>query len=588
MTGQDDDRASRWEKTREQLIRELDALRRRVAELEEGSGRYYDLFEHSGESIYVIDPITFKILYVNINAARRLGYGRDELVQLTLGDIEAPRRDDGSSQEFAWESTASDTVYYECLYRHKDGREIPVEVSSRPARYGQQEVLLNVVRDITARKEAERQLAEYRHHLEELVAARTVELTAAAAEAQRLNQQLEQRLAAEQALLEGLEKRVTDRTRELNTLYRVSAIAGETLPLDKTMARSLGVVLATLGGEMGAIHLRADDESPLQLVAHRGFSPQAAAGLEDQSTTTWWNQVLAGDRPLMLLNPQPALAGASAAWPPAMAAQLRACLAVPIRVQGWPAGTLSVLRGEGQEFMAEEMALLTTIADQLGTAVESDRLRRSAENARLLEERQRLARELHDAVSQSLYSLALFADAAREMGKTGQDERVSHYLERIEQTAHQALKEMRLLIYELRPSALEHGGLRSALEHRLEAVERRAGIDVTLIASGSVAVLPGPVEYALYRIAQETLNNVLRHARATAVTVRLEVADREVELAVIDNGVGFDPQIAAGGGGMGLINIRQRAEQVGGSLVLNSTPGAGTQVIVRIPTPEVG
>ncbi len=238
--------------------------------------------------------------------------------------------------------------------------------------------------------------------------------------------------------------------------------------------------------------------------------------------------------------------------------------------------------------MAEEMALLTTIADQLGTAVESDRLRRSAENARLLEERQRLARELHDAVSQSLYSLALFADAAREMGKTGQDERVSHYLERIEQTAHQALKEMRLLIYELRPSALEHGGLRSALEHRLEAVERRAGIDVTLIASGSVAVLPGPVEYALYRIAQETLNNVLRHARATAVTVRLEVADREVELAVIDNGVGFDPQIAAGGGGMGLINIRQRAEQVGGSLVLNSTPGAGTQVIVRIPTPEVG
>lgn len=124
---------------------------------------------------------------------------------------------------------------------------------------------------------------------------------------------------------------------------------------------------------------------------------------------------------------------------------------------------MSVLRQEGQEFMAEEIARLTTIANQLGTAIESDRLRRRAEQARLLEERQPLARDLHDAVSQSLYSLALFADAARAMGKAGQDERVSHYLERIEQTAHQALKEMRLLIYELRPSALEHGGLRDAL-----------------------------------------------------------------------------------------------------------------------------
>jgi len=592
MTAQDDDRESPWEKTRDQLITELDTLRRRVAELEEGSkyqhGRDYDLFEHSGESIYVIDPITFQILHANTNAARRLGYERDELLQLTLADIEAPSGGDGSPDAFAWESTISDTVYYECFYRHKDGREIPVEVSSRPVHLGQQEVLLNVVRDVTARKEIERQLAEYRHHLEELVADRTTELTAAATEMQRLNQELEQRLAAEQAMLEGLEKRVTDRTRELSTLYQVSAIAGEALPLDKAMARSLDVVLATLGGEMGAIHLRADDASPLQLVAQRGFAPEVAANLVAPSPTSWWNQVLARDRPLMLLDAQPALDRATAERPPAVAAGVHACLAVPIRVQGWPAGVLSVLREEGQEFMAEEMALLTTIADQLGTAIESDRLRRSAEHARLLEERQRLARELHDAVSQSLYSLALFADAAREMGKAGQDDRVPHYLERIVQTAHHALKEMRLLIYELRPSALEHGGLHSALEHRLGAVERRAGIDTTLVANGPVAALPAPVEYALYRIAQETLNNVLRHARATAVTVHLEARNGGVELAIADNGVGFDPQVAARGGGAGLTNIRQRADQAGGSLVLTSTPGEGTQVIVRIPTPEVG
>jgi len=466
---------------------------------------------------------------------------------------------------------------------------MPAEVSSRPGRYGGQEVLLNVVRDLTARKEAERQLAQYRHHLEELVAARTAELAAVAAEAQHLNQQLEQRLAAEQAMLEGLEKRVVDRTRELNTLYQVSAIAGEALPLDRAMARSLDVVLATLGCQTGVIHLRENNESPLQLVAQRGFSPEAAAELAaSPSGTEWWHQVLARDRPQMLLGTPPAPGGAVAAGPSEVAVEPQACLAVPIRMQGWPAGVLSVFRQQGQGFMAEELALLTTIADQLGTAVESDRLRRSEEQARLLEERQRLARDLHDAVSQSLYSLALFADAARALDRHGQADRVSHYLERIEQTAHQALKEMRLLIYQLRPSGLEHGGLRAALERRLEAVERRAGLDVTLDASDAAAELPGPVEDALYRIAQEALNNVLRHSQATAVKVQLVTGHGWVELAVADNGIGFDPQAAAAGGGLGLANIRYRAEQAGGSLVITSMPGQGTQVRVRVTHPEVG
>lgn len=120
--------------------------------------------------------------------------------QLTLADVEAPGCGDGSLAEYAWESSVSNTVYYECFYRCADGREMPAEVSSRPALYGDREVLLNVMRDLTARKEAERQLVEYRQHLEELVAARTAELTAVAAEAGRLNRELEQRLAAEREM----------------------------------------------------------------------------------------------------------------------------------------------------------------------------------------------------------------------------------------------------------------------------------------------------------------------------------------------------------------------------------------------------
>lgn len=577
------------EKTKDELIQELDALRQRVAELEEAGARNTDLFEGSGESIFLIDPLTLRIVYANANAARRLGYRREELLQLTLADLEAPDSTDRPSQEMAWESIVSNTVYYECRYRRKDGREIPVQVSSRPVQHGRQEVLLNVVRDISARKEVERQLAEYRFHLEELVAARTAELAAAAAEAQRLNQELAQRLAVERDMLETLEQRVADRTRELSALYQIAAVANEGLPVDQTMARSLDVALATLGGQMGAIHLRPDDASPLRLAAQRGFSAEAAAQLEAASPGAgWWNGVLARDRPWLLFGDIPALLDAAGATRlPALAAETPACLAVPIRMQGQSVGVLSVLRTEGEPFTAEETALLTTIADQLGTAMASDRLRRQAEQARLLEERQRLARDLHDAVSQSLYSLALFANAARATGEAGQEERVHQYLERIEQTAHQALKEMRLLIYELRPAALAQGGLRDALERRLEAVERRARIAFSFSAERFTAPVPSAVEDALYRIAQEALNNVLRHAQATAVAVGLATGDGWVELTVADNGVGFDPQAASESGGMGLSNIRQRVEELGGLLDITSQPGQGAQVRVRIATREM-
>jgi PAS domain S-box-containing protein len=120
---------------------------------------YESLFEYSGESIFLVDPDTLHFLDINDNAARRLGYSREELVQLTLDDVEILYGDEGS-QEAGWESAVSGTTFYECWYRHKDGHEIPVEVSSRVVEHGGQRVLLNVVRDTTWRKEAEATLQE--------------------------------------------------------------------------------------------------------------------------------------------------------------------------------------------------------------------------------------------------------------------------------------------------------------------------------------------------------------------------------------------------------------------------------------------
>jgi two-component system, NarL family, sensor histidine kinase UhpB len=207
--------------------------------------------------------------------------------------------------------------------------------------------------------------------------------------------------------------------------------------------------------------------------------------------------------------------------------------------------------------------------------------RRELEGA-LREERARLARELHDSVTQSLYSLSLFAEAGRQQALAGQLPQTQHSLTRIAETAVQALKEMRLLVYELRPEGIEQVGLAAALERRLNAVERRAGVEAHLLAD-DVPHLEPAVEDGLYRVALEALNNALKHAHASLITVQVRQRGEHVELAVLDNGVGFD--VAAGGlaGGLGLTSMRERAAALGGELLIQSAPRQGAVVQLRVP-----
>lgn len=213
----------------------------------------------------------------------------------------------------------------------------------------------------------------------------------------------------------------------------------------------------------------------------------------------------------------------------------------------------------------------------------TDRVRLTeAQTRAALEERQRLARELHDSVTQSLYSLTLLAEAGRRTAAAGDLAKATGVIARLGETAQQALKEMRLLVFELRPLALETEGLVDALRQRLEAVEKRAGLQATLHAE-ALPDLPAPVEHGLYRIAQEALNNALKHAGAAAVTVRLRAAAGQVELEVADDGRGFEPAAVRGGGGLGLVSIHERAAALGGAVQIRSAPGAGTRVQVNVP-----
>ena len=137
----------------------------------------------------------------------------------------------------------------------------------------------------------------------------------------------------------------------------------------------------------------------------------------------------------------------------------------------------------------------------------------------------------------------------------------------------------RLLVYELRPLALESEGLVGALEQRLETVERRAGIQARVRVDGEVELAPD-LEEELYGIAQEALNNALKHAKASKVELSVRVADKSVVLEVADDGQGFDPAFIHDSGGLGLIGMQERADKIGGQLVIDSAPGEGTKVNV--------
>jgi len=243
---------------------------------------------------------------------------------------------------------------------------------------------------------------------------------------------------------------------------------------------------------------------------------------------------------------------------------------------------ISLDRRQPGGYSREEMRLATAFADQAALALENARLYQQAEELAVMEERGRLARELHDSVTQSLYSLTLLAEAGRRLAGAGDVERVTDYLTRLGDNAQHALKEMRLLVYELRPLALAQDGLVGALQQRLDAVEGRAGVKSQLLVEMATE-LPAQVEAGLYRIAQEALNNALKHAAATEVAVRIISNQKQVVLEVIDNGQGFEPAQVNNRGGLGLISMHERAERLGGSLAIISRPGAGATVKVSIP-----
>jgi PAS domain S-box-containing protein len=253
----------------------------------------------------------------------------------------------------------------------------------------------------------------------------------------------------------------------------------------------------------------------------------------------------------------------------------------PLRHRGAFVGVLTAIYREGEMPYVAETSFLRVLAAQAATAAVNARLMAAARGKVMLEERQRLARELHDSVSQSLYAIQLGATMARE--RLDKDPAgVAQPIDYVRRFAEASQAEMRALIFELRPEAIETEGLVAALNRQIEAIRARHGSAVQTIASAEPE-LPLEVKQALLRIAREALWNMVKHARARRVDVRLEADGDSVALEIADDGVGFDPN---GGfpGHLGLRSMHERAIGVGGSLQIVSARGRGTRVVVRVPS----
>ncbi|MDQ3928135.1 MAG: sensor histidine kinase, partial [Chloroflexota bacterium] len=235
-----------------------------------------------------------------------------------------------------------------------------------------------------------------------------------------------------------------------------------------------------------------------------------------------------------------------------------------------------------------DLAFHAAIADQTAVAVENARLLAEVHDKATLEQRQRLARELHDSVSQALFSINLTTRAVESLLKRDnpQTDTAIARLADLRQLTQGALAEMRALIFELRPRALEEEGLLQAIRKHGSAVAGREMLQVEVVCPVEERLprLKPAAEEALYRIAQEALHNVVKHARATKVEIHLDhdAEDQVMSLRIADNGRGFD-QSQVPAGSMGLGTMGQRAAALGGQYTIESRPGEGTRVIVRVP-----
>lgn len=261
----------------------------------------------------------------------------------------------------------------------------------------------------------------------------------------------------------------------------------------------------------------------------------------------------------------------------AMRANVSGFVGAPIILRKKVIGFINVFSHESGYFTEHNAERLLAFAELAAIAIQNARLYQKSQELAAVEERQRLARDLHDSVSQSLFSCRTMAETAlRRWDRDPQ--RARELMEEVHQMTMTALSEMRILLLELRPSALTQVSLKQLFDQYLKPIEDRKQYELS-ITIADIPTLPPDVQIAFYRIAQEALNNIDKHAQATQVEIRVQDHPDQLELLIKDDGSGFD-NLEVAGTSLGLNIMRERAAAVGAQISINSAVGSGTEVRV--------
>ncbi|MCA9189865.1 MAG: PAS domain S-box protein, partial [Planctomycetales bacterium] len=417
--------------------------------------------------------------------------------------------------------------------------------------------------DVTKAKLAEFELAKYRNQLEDLVVTRTTALSQANADLKR-------------------------RAEELATLNVITRTLAATTELDVVLSEILVQLARVTAFECAQIYLR---DGPWLTIAESvgpeaGVSPRQVAVTDVENAIV---QVFTEQRTIVRTRPDSAPGNDVTAddqrdnvvvvYAHAEQENPAAWVGAPLLVGNESIGVLAVTAARTDTYGADDVRNLSAFADQAAVAVLNARLNQQAQVAAASRERERLARELHDAVTQTLFSATIMAEALPQQWQVDTPGALVT-LEKLRHMTRGALAEMRTLLWELRPGEVETVPFGTLLQHLGDALTGNTMVPVFVNCSPPDLLLPPEVQIALYRVAQEALNNIAKHANATGVEVTARAETDGCTLCIRDDGCGFDTAGTVPGH-LGLTIMYERVQAIGGRLKISSVPGQGTEVLVQ-------
>jgi ligand-binding sensor domain-containing protein/signal transduction histidine kinase len=378
-----------------------------------------------------------------------------------------------------------------------------------------------------------------------------------------------------ESLVQARTQEIEQRKDELSSLYRADGELIQHLEMEQVFQALVEIAVEILHADKGILHFWDEAMDRLEVRAAKGFAPESLREIALETGESIVGTVLANGRTLVIPDAQK---------DPRVSKRIvdsegiRSVMYVPIRMGESIYGVFGVGYTTPKEFGPEEERLFSALAGRAALAIEQAQLQVKAKQAAVLEERGRLARDLHDAVTQTLFSASMVAEVLPTLWQKDPELGRSR-LEKLRDLTRGALAEMRTLLIELRPAAIAEADLEDLMRQLAESTTGRAQIPVDLQVQGECS-LDVDEKVALYRIAQEALNNVAKHSKASAATVKLACSEATVDLSVQDDGLGIDLEKVTSEH-MGLMIMKERADAIGADLSVLSKEDGGTTVRVR-------